>query len=607
MYQELQRTNRVGRILGFWAFLCLLSCTLPTLSAQKEGPDMDWLFAQALQSRLVSLQVTQAAGKPLPLYFSPALVDFYARRQYRSAWTSASLPQLIHSIKLLNADGLNPQDYALSQLITALPIVGLKNRDAIELRVNDELRATAAYITALFHLYFGKVDPETNLPKWQFNLQQLSDGLGESLFTAVDTAQIPQVFQLARPDHFFYQGLVKALADYRNTIEWPTLAAGPTLKPCVVDPQIAILRQRLRITGEYQSPETIKTAEELLAECVRTYPVISSSSSPMSSSENQITEVSLSSINTEISLVDSSSSTSSSVNANELFDLQLVEAVKTFQRNQYLEQDGAVGAGTRASLNISLQSRVDQIRVNLDRARALLRRIPDDLVLVDIAGFKITYYKARQAVWSSRVQVGMAYRTTPIFRSDIHTITLNPTWTVPPTILNKDVLPKVRENPDYLQEHNIRVFDAEGHQLDEHTIDWRSPGRVTLRQDAGSDAALGKAVIRFPNPYFVYLHDTPHQRLFNRSQRAFSSGCIRVERVMELVRLLLSDTPGMDSKTIQSIIRAGKTRNVSLANSVPVMLAYWTVELENNTRPLFKPDIYLRDLPALVALNQPPY
>jgi murein L,D-transpeptidase YcbB/YkuD len=311
---------------------------------------------------------------------------------------------------------------------------------------------------------------------------------------------------------------------------------------------------------------------------------------------------------TEEAVFSSQSSAQSSsvapVNPDEVFDEYLVEAVKKFQREQYLEVDGAIGPATRAALNVSVQSRIDQIRVNLDRARWLLHNIPPEMLLVDVAGFKITYFKASQPIWRSRVQVGMAYRTSPIFKSEVNYITLNPTWTVPPTILRKDVLPKVRKDINYLREHNIRVLDSSGKQLDPATIDWYKPGNITLRQDAGEDAALGKAVIRFPNAYAVYLHDTPHQKLFNKSQRAFSSGCIRVERALELVELLLAETPSWDSAAINKALATGKTRNVTLAKRVPILLAYWTVDAVSETQIAFKPDIYARDAKVLAALNK---
>lgn len=595
--------------------LCFLGTVFAPVIAKPKKSDFDLLMSQAIETEIADMQLAQAAGEIQPRYFTQALVQFYQQRNYRSAWEEKSLTQLIHNIELLDADGLHPQDYSLSHLKTALPIVEMRNLDAIPLRVNDELRATGNYLTAIFHLYYGKVDHETHQAKWQFELSQLLDIFGQDLLTAIENRQLNFLFKKARPDHPLYQQWVEGLRQYKQyaaTGGWPILANGPTLKPCMFDPQVAILRNRLRVTGEYTDPlpeETLSGALNSLNACLAIYPASSSSASSSvastSSGDNLLDSIAeLNEALSSLSTNSQSSSSASSLGPEEFFDPRLVDAVKQFQADQYLEIDAAVGSSTRFALNISAQSRIDQIRVNLDRARSLLRHIPADLVLVDVAGFKVTYYKAAKPIWESRVQVGMAYRTTPIFRSDIHYLTLNPSWTVPPTILRKDVLPKVRNDLEYLRTHNIHVFDATGKELDPATINWSVPGNITLRQDAGTDAALGKAVIRFPNPYSVYLHDTPYQRLFKRSQRAFSSGCIRVEKILELVELLLNDTPGFDKAEIDKIIQAGKTRNISLAARIPVMLAYWTIEHKENYKLVFKPDIYLRDQIALQALNQ---
>jgi murein L,D-transpeptidase YcbB/YkuD len=222
-----------------------------------------------------------------------------------------------------------------------------------------------------------------------------------------------------------------------------------------------------------------------------------------------------------------------------------------------------------------------------------------------VAGYKVSYFKGGEPIWRSRVQVGKPYRSTPIFKSKIHYITLNPTWTVPPTILRNDVLPKVRKDPGYLARNNIRVLNSSGQIIAAAQVDWSKPGNVVLRQDAGADAALGRAVIRFPNNYAVYLHDTPHKELFDQNQRAFSSGCIRVERVLELVKLLLADTKSWDGAAIDAALATGNTRNVYLSNPIPILLAYWTVDSGDDNHLAFKPDIYNRDKQLLAALNTP--
>jgi L,D-transpeptidase YcbB len=586
------------------------------------------LIAREIEVQMVALQLDVAEGRQTldSRHLTQAVIGFYEQRQYRPIWDQVGrLEQLINALESLEADGLTPEDYQVGQLRHALPLLGDNSPEAIPLRVADELRATNAYLRALYHLYNGKVDPAGLDPQWNFELQDMAPVAdGARVADSIETGQIAWLFEQTRPQHPIYRSLKAGLQQYRQLAAqggWLSLPVGETLKPCMVDPQVAVLRQRLRVTGEYtdpvlpdvgvnQSPAQVcliaNAKAAALAASSRAASSMADEMSPTMRSSGQSS--SADSVFTEEAFFSSDSSAQSSsaapVNPDEVFDEYLVEAVKRFQREQYLEADGAIGPATRAALNVSVQSRIDQIRVNLDRARWLLHNIPPEMLLVDIAGFKITYFKASQPIWHSRVQVGMAYRTSPIFKSEVNYITLNPTWTVPPTILRKDVLPKVRKDINYLREHNIRVLDSSGKQLDPATIDWYKPGNITLRQDAGDDAALGKAVIRFPNAYAVYLHDTPHQKLFNKSQRAFSSGCIRVERALELVELLLAETPSWDSAAINKALATGKTRNVTLAKRVPILLAYWTVDAISETQIAFKPDIYARDAKVLAALNK---
>jgi murein L,D-transpeptidase YcbB/YkuD len=576
------------------------------------------LMAQAIEERMLALQQDAASDevRDSAHLLTQAMVAFYAQRQYRPIWDQPDrLQQLINELELLVEDGLNPEDYQVDQLPHALPLLRDDSVEALPMRLADELRATNAYLRALYHLYNGKVNPAALDSQWNFELQDMAPIADAARLSEVaETGQIPALFEQTRPQHIIYRSFKAGLRHYRQLAAqggWPSLAVGATLKPCAVDPQIAILRQRLHITGEYSSPALlgpVSDTDEAQSPAQACLAADAKPASASGSTDTQTASSSASVMNEVAALtkeaVAQSSSSEVSVNPDEVFDAQLVEAVKKFQREQYLEVDGAIGPATRAALNISVQSRIDQIRVNLDRARWLLHNIPPELLLVDVAGFKITYFKASQPIWRSRVQVGMSYRTSPIFRSEVNYITLNPTWTIPPTVLRNDVLPKVRKDLNYLRDNKIRVLDSSGQELDPASVDWYKPGAITLRQDAGPHSALGKAVIRFPNSFAVYLHDTPHQRLFNKSQRAFSSGCIRVERALELVELLLAETPGWDRVAIDAALKTGKTRNVTLAKRVPILLAYWTVDAVSETEIAFKPDIYTRDAKVLSALNK---
>ena len=193
-----------------------------------------------------------------------------------------------------------------------------------------------------------------------------------------------------------------------------------------------------------------------------------------------------------------------------------------------------------------MQARIDQIRVNLERSRWTLHEAKGEFVLVDVAGFNVSYFRNDQPVWTSRVVVGRDSRETPIFRSMITYVVFNPTWTIPPGILVKDKLPELRRNPGALQRMNIRVLDGSGREVDPYSINWNRYGNGRLppyqfRQDPGPNNALGLVKIMFPNPYLVYLHDSPAKSLYEQDARAFSSGCIRVQKPFELAELVLND------------------------------------------------------------------
>jgi murein L,D-transpeptidase YcbB/YkuD len=197
-----------------------------------------------------------------------------------------------------------------------------------------------------------------------------------------------------------------------------------------------------------------------------------------------------------------------------------------------------------------------------------------------VAAYEVYYVRDREVAWRARAMVGKPFRETPIFRSEISYLELNPTWTVPPTIFAHDILPAQKKNPGYLAKRGVRVIDSAGRSVPTGSIDWANTTarnfRYMIRQDPGPENALGRVKFMFPNAYSVYLHDTPSRGLFDKSARAFSSGCIRVERPLELAALLLAGQPGGTREEIDAVIASGKTKTVTLARKVPVLVAYWT-------------------------------
>jgi len=504
--------------------------------------------AQPLGARLEAL----AAGERLEiagevLAASRIVPRVYAATGRRLLWQDPErFAALLETIDGAADDGLRPEHYHVRAL-RRLAAAGGRGVDA-------DLLATDGYVMLLYDLYVGRVDPVAIEPNWNVPGQRLREQQAlEFVIGAVASGQIREAAARARPDYYLY-GLGRAVLVHYRDIQhaggWGAVARGPKLEPGARDARVPALRRRLAVTGDYDGP-------------------------PGDSPE---------------------------------YDPALVAAVRVFQRRHLLTADGEVGATTLRELNVPVEARIDQLRINLERGRWVLHEIGDaDLLVVDIAGYGVRFLRHHNVVWRARAIVGQPYRETPVFRAEIENVVFNPTWTVPPGILARDVLPQMQRGENVLERKQLKVFDRDGAPVDPSTIRWSdyTAGSFpyVLRQDAGEDNALGRVKINFPNPYLVYLHDTPARSLFDRSQRTFSSGCIRLERPLELVELLLADPANWSAAAIRAAVDAGTTRTVTLSHRVPVLLIYWTADVDADGRIVFKRDVYRRDARLLRALN----
>jgi len=485
---------------------------------------------------------------------------YYESQQFQPAWHDvAKLDELVAAIDDLRNDGLNPDDYHLAALqsyrLDVRMGTALTNQDRADL----ELLATDAFMLGLYHVFVGKVDPVKLSTQWNFaprptpgieqGLQRFSERLA--------AGEIREAFERARPSHAWYQRGRDRLKEYRAIAAaggWPELPDGPTLKPGMSDPRVPALRKRLAVTRDLAVP--------------------AGAAEPADAT---------------------------------LYDATVEQAVKSFQERHGLTADGAIGPGTRAALNVPVAQRIDQIRVNLERGRWTLHEMKGEFVLVDVAGFYVSYFRNDEPIWTSRVIVGKDGRETPVFRSTITYVVFNPTWTIPPGILVKDKLPDLKRNPGALQRMNIRVLDGSGREVNPYSVNWHQYGPNRLppyqfRQDPGPNNALGLVKIMFPNPYLVYLHDSPAKSLFEQDQRMFSSGCIRVQKPFELAELVLND-PLWNQQSISQLIATKETRTVTLKKPIPVLLLYWTAQPRPDGQVIFRNDVYGRDPPTLAALN----
>ncbi len=280
------------------------------------------------------------------------------------------------------------------------------------------------------------------------------------------------------------------------------------------------------------------------------------------------------------------------------FDGDVDAAVRRFQVRHGLRPDGVVGQAALIALNVPAAVRLRQLETNLVRVRAMSGYLGDTYVMVNIPAAEIEAVDHGVVRSRHTAVVGKIDRQTPILASKIYELNFNPFWTVPRSIIRKDLIPKMQQDPQYLAKNNIRIFDWHGNELQATDVDWTTDEAVKLkfRQDPGKENSLGSIRINFHNTHQVYLHDTPSKSLFTQDYRFDSSGCVRVDHVRDLVSWLLeSTTPEWNRARVDEVIASGAREDVKLATQVPLYLAYVTAWANDKGVVNFREDIYNRD------------
>lgn len=279
------------------------------------------------------------------------------------------------------------------------------------------------------------------------------------------------------------------------------------------------------------------------------------------------------------------------------FDSYVDGAVKRFQARHGLPADGVLGTYSYKALNVGADVRLGQLETNLVRLRSMSGFLGDRYVMVNIPAAQIEAVENGRVVQRHTAIVGKITRQTPILNSKINEVILNPYWTSPRSIIEKDIMPLMRKDPTYLERNSIRLFDAQGNEVPPDTVDWNAEKAPNLmfRQDPGKINAMASTKINFPNPHAVYMHDTPQQSLFGQLMRFESSGCVRVQNVRDLSTWLLRDTPGWNRQQIEQTIQTGQNTPIQLADPVPVYFVYITAWASEDGVVQFRDDIYERD------------
>ncbi|MYZ46700.1 L,D-transpeptidase family protein [Propylenella binzhouense] len=288
----------------------------------------------------------------------------------------------------------------------------------------------------------------------------------------------------------------------------------------------------------------------------------------------------------------------------EAFDSYVQAAVRRFQERHGIPADGVAGSGTINALNVPAEARLSQLQANVERIRAM--GVPTErYVMVNIPGAQIEVVENGRVVSRHTAVVGKVDRQTPLLSSRITEINFNPFWTVPASIIRKDLIPKMQKEPDYLTNNKIRIYTQTGQELQPEQVNWHSDEAThyMFRQDPGDQNSLGSMKINFSNPFQVYLHDTPSKNLFGSDYRFESSGCVRVHNVRELVAWILRDN-GYNLATVDQAVRSGERVDVKVQNPPLLFTVYFTAWTTGDGIVHFREDIYNLDAPNAVALNQ---
>ncbi|WP_085783953.1 L,D-transpeptidase family protein [Candidatus Nucleicultrix amoebiphila] len=478
------------------------------------------------------------------------LVDLYTAREFEPLWLDDSgnlKDSTYYAIEtLLNAanEGVDPEDYAQ----TVETFKGFYNDP--NQRLKAEFTLSKAIDSYIDDLTGSRLSPKKIDKRLYLNPDPV-----ESAHVVLHGFQNDpsglwlKTFTLESPE---YQTLKGILAKYRSIESrggWPSLPTGPALKKGMKEHRVSVLRQILFMQGdledETQSPN---------------------------------------------------------------FDDAVEQAVKRFQNRHGIEPDGIVGNGTVTALNIPVNQKIKQILISMERWRWLPQNLGERYVMVNIAGMELKAVEKGKSPLSMKVIVGMNYRQTPVFSSSIYSIRFNPVWNVPRLIAVQDKLKLIHKDPGYLRKKGFVVYDGSGSQINPDDVDWSNVTAENFdyhfKQLPGSMNALGKIRFSIRSPFDVYLHSTSDPQLFNKSSRYLSSGCIRVEKPVELAMFVFNNPQQWPREKIESSMEGNITNNVDLKNPVPVHITYFTVWEDSDGLVHFANDIYGQDQRIWLSLEE---
>lgn len=555
--------------------IALTLTALLLLSATVTAEMQPWQARSELQTRLAEAAHIEAAlikeacthtatHTPSVNPMLPA-ARFYQLVGYSPVWVDRHglRPQgrtLLTALAASADDGLDPDEYLLPSLSASLQHA-MAFSDASLLDdpigyIRLDVALTDAVLRYIQHLSQGRLAPESVSRQWFAPPKASTEAIPAELARALNQNRLEAYFESLHPKGDAYRGLKKALQHYeqiKRSGGWPAIAPGPTLQEGDTGLRVEALKRRLRMTHDLSAQMSVDPSG---------------------------------------------------------YDEIVTSAVKRFQQRHGLKADGLVGNQTRAAMNVSVEARIIQMQLNMERWRWYPDSFGDRYVMVNIPAFELRVIEAGRHIDSMRAIVGRKQRQTPVMSGRMTYLELNPYWNIPPKIARQDILPKVVGDPAYLHRQGIRIFDGWDHQareLDPAGITWENLSAgyfpYRLRQDPSQVNALGRVKFMFPNAQSVYIHDTPGRSLFNRQERTLSSGCVRVESPLVLAQYLLNNQ-GWDRSRLETAIAKGQRQAVVLDNPIPVHLVYFTTWVDDDGTVQFRQDIYGKDQLHQAAISQ---
>lgn len=492
-----------------------------------------------------------AGWKPLS---DRRLAGFYARRGFEPAWIRFGIPdrqawQMLAAARDSRSDGLDPEAYHARALDSLLRLfhrkIFLLERPGPDAALHLELLLTDAFLGLGAHLLDGASPPRSAPDPWHAFREPADPAmlLQAALASGADMRAELAGMAPREPEYAILKGFLAGYRRIREAGGWPAIPAGGILGPGARGPRVAALCGRLKAEGDLPRRP-----------------------------------------------------------CGDSFTADLAEALKRFQERHGSDTSSVVRKADLEHLNAGVDKRIAQIQANLENRRWLPRDPGIRHIRVNLADFSLSAYDSGAEAMRMKVVIGRRQDRTPVFHDRITALELNPPWNIPDNIAREEILPELRKNPRYLAKHGMQVlsgWSGNADTLDPSAIDWdkADPKSLPYRflQKAGPGSALGRLKFVLSNPFHIYLHDTPATAFFDRSERAFSHGCVRLEKPIDLAVWALADPEWWDREALLGEIAKGRTRTLRLREEIPVRIVYWTAFADARGRMNFRRDIYGRD------------